>query len=65
MTFNLTTRYPSVWADYFNSTLQRPETGLSYSDYNITVNAGVVSARFHNINRLDLGIAVLDMQLGM
>ncbi len=65
MTFNVSTKYPSVWADFFNATLQRPDTGLSPTDYNITVMVGAVSARFRDINRLDLGIAVLDVQLGM
>jgi len=65
MTFNITTRYPSVWADFFNTTLKRPETGLSPADYNITVGPGIVMARFVNVNRLELGIAIVEMQLGM
>jgi len=65
MTFNITSRYPSVWSDFFNSTLRRPETGLSPADYNITVGPGSVSARFVNVNRLELGIAIVEMQLGM
>jgi hypothetical protein len=65
MTFNITSKYPSVWADFFNTTLRRPETGLSPADYNITVGTGVVCARFVNVNRLELGIAIVEMQLGM
>jgi len=65
MTFNITSKYPSVWADFFNTTLRRPETGLVLADYNITVGPGIVSARFVNVNRLELGIAIVEMQLGM
>jgi len=65
MTLNITTRYPSVWADFFNSSLRLPATGLSAADYNVTVGAGVVSARFVNLNRLELGIAIVELQLGM
>jgi len=65
MTLNITTRYPSVWADFFNSSLRQSGTGLSPTDYNITVGSGIVSARFVNLNRLELGIAIMEMQLGM
>jgi hypothetical protein len=64
-TLNITSKYPSVWADFFNTSLRQPATGLSPSDYNITVGPGVVIARFANINRLELGIAIVEMQLGM
>ena len=65
MTFNITTRYPSVWADFFNTTLRMPASGLSPADYDITAQTGVVSARFVNLNRLQLGIAIVEMQIGM
>lgn len=65
MTLNITTRYPSVWADFFNSSLRQTGTGLLPSDYNITVGSGIVSARFVNLNRLELGIAIVEIQLGM
>lgn len=65
LTLNITTRYPSVWADFFNTTLRRPETGLTPAEYNITVVPGMVRASFVDVNRLELGIAIVEVQLGM
>lgn len=66
VSFNLTTDYPSVWADFFNTTLKAPDTGLvAGTDFNVTLWSGGVNATLINLNRLDLGIAVIDMQMGM
>ena len=66
VSFNLTTAYPSVWADFFNTTLKAPDTNLvPGTDFNVTVWSGGVNATLVNLNRLDLGIAVVDMQMGM
>jgi hypothetical protein len=64
LSLNLTTPYPSVWADYFNTTLGRERTGLLQgTDYSVTVWSGGVNATMRNLNRMDLGIAVMEMQL--
>jgi len=64
LSFNMTTRYPSVWADFFNSTLSRPKAGLVQGvDYTVSVWSGGVNATLASVNRMDLGIAVVEMQL--
>jgi hypothetical protein len=66
VSFNLTTDYPAVWADFFNATLNAPDTGLVMgTDFKVSVWPGGVNATLVNLNRMDLGIAVVDMQMGM
>lgn len=63
ISLNLTTGYPSAWADFLNTTFQRQGTGLLPVDYNVTVGPGMVNATFSSVTRLELGIAVVEMQL--
>ncbi|MBE0516085.1 MAG: hypothetical protein IBX41_01670 [Methanophagales archaeon] len=43
LTINLTTEYPSVWRDWFNTTLK--ESGLDSSFYTVSVTANKVQVR--------------------
>ena len=64
VSINITTGYPGVWADYFNSSMSRSGTGLvAGTDYVVSVWPGGVNATLVNLNRLELGIAVVELQL--
>jgi len=61
----ITTKYPAVWAELFNATLKRSEVGLvEGTDFQVTYSAGAVNATLLSLNRLDLGIAIVDIQMG-
>jgi hypothetical protein len=62
LSLNLTTRYPDVWAGFFNDTLGRPRAGLVQgTDYTVSLWSGGVNATLFNVNRLELGIAVVEL----
>lgn len=66
LSLNMTTRSPSVWADYFNATLGLPAAGLvKGTDYSVSLWTGGVNATLFNVNKMNLGIAVVDVQLEM
>jgi hypothetical protein len=66
LSLNMTTPYPSVWADFFNSTLGLARAGLVQgTDYSVSIWPGGVNATLFNVNRLELGLAVVEMQLEM
>ncbi|MEM2869871.1 MAG: hypothetical protein QW379_05560 [Thermoplasmata archaeon] len=62
---NITTAFPSVWADFFNTTLGRPETGLTGADYQVYVRPNGVDVTLFKVRELELGIAVVEIQLEM
>jgi len=62
-TLNITTGPPSAWADFLNTALGRPDAGLLPADYSVTVGPGSVNATFAGVTRLELGIAIVEMQL--
>jgi len=66
LSLNLTTQYPAVWAAFFNDTLGRERAGLVQgTDYSVSLWSGGVNATMYNVNRLELGIAVVDVLLEM
>ena len=66
LSLNLTTQYPEVWANFFNDTMASNRAGLVQGvDYSVSQWSGGINATIVNVNRLELGIAVLELQLEM
>jgi len=61
---NVTTKHASIWFDYINTTLARPENNLvNGTDYTVANWGGGINATLKNVNKLDLGIAIFDVRL--
>lgn len=60
---NLSTAHPGAWADFLNATLARPGSGLLPSEYSVSAGPASVNATFSQVTRLELGIAVVEIQL--
>ncbi len=66
ISINVTTVYPSVWADFFNGSLGRPDAGLvPGADYNVSLRSDGVDVTLVGVNRVELGIAVVEIELGV
>ncbi len=64
MTLNLTTPHPTAWAVYFNETLSRPMTNLTWgADYNITTGDGWVRLDIQWVNKMEVQVAVVEVRL--
>lgn len=66
ISMNVTTAFPSVWADFFTLSLGRPEAGLiAGADYTVTVRSEGVDVTLVGVNRVDVGIAIVEIELEM
>jgi hypothetical protein len=66
LSLNITTQYPAIWSNFFNDTLGKPRAGLvEGTDYAVSQWAGGINATMFNVNRLEMGIAIVEIQLEM
>jgi hypothetical protein len=64
VSFNITTKHSDIWFTYINSTLARPENNLvPVTDYSVVTWSGGINATLKNLNRLDMGLAIVEVQL--
>jgi len=64
ITVNLSTPHAPAWARYFNETLRAPLTNLTWgADYSLTSGAGWVRLDLVSVQRLDLGVAVVEVRV--
>jgi len=64
VSFNITSKHADIWFTYINSTLARPENNLAATtDYTVVNWGGGINATLKNLNRLDMGLAIVEVRL--